>query len=346
VKIAQCVENFVARKRACGYDYYWSALILRRFSTFVGKIDIGLVSEEHINLFLARGDLAHHIWRSYRSLIRRFLAYWFARRQIGRIPEAEQKPNIGTRFFPYVYSKSEIARLLAATSMCQVRRRCTIGSSTLSTILLFLYGTGLRVTEALSLSDSNIDFRKGSIDICPGSLYRHRTIPMGRDVQCVLLRHLRSPERASFGTGKALFLTRNGHPVTYGLLRSTFGRLRRTAGIFRPNCPLPPRLQDLRHTFAVHSIARWSQDGLSYEKMLPMLTAYMGNVRETGLLRYFELTPSRYRAQLACLDVRTRAPDVAIRPANSDQECRKELQNSNGRNSALRVGADLPSEFL
>jgi hypothetical protein len=83
-----------------------------------------------------------------------------------------------------------------------------------------------------------------------------------------------------------------------------------------------------------------------HEKMLPMLTAYMGNVREKGLLRYFELTPSRYRAQLACLDVRTRAPDVAIRPANSDRECRKELQNSNGRNRALRVGADLPSEFL
>ncbi len=33
-------------------------------------------------------------------------------------------------------------------------------------------------------------------------------------------------------------------------------------------------------------------------------------------------------------------------PQNSDRECRKELQNSNGRNRALRVGADLPSEFL
>jgi len=129
---------------------------------------------------------------------------------------------------------------------------------------------------------------------------------MGRDVQRVLLRHLRSPERASFGTGKALFLTRKGPPLTYLMLRPTFGRLRRTAGIFRPNSPLPPRLQDLRHTFAVHSIARWSQAGWSYEKMLPMLTAYMGNVREKGFLRHFELTPSRYRTQLACLDMRTR----------------------------------------
>ena len=305
MKIAQCVENFVARKRVCGYEYDSSARILRRFAAFVGKIDIALVSEEHINLFLTRGHLTHHIWRSYRSLIRRFVAYWFARRQITRIPEAEQKPNIGSRFFPYIYSKAEIARLLAAAPICQVRRRCAIGSSTLSTILLFLYGTGLRVREALSLIDSNIDFRNGSIEICPGSLYRHRTIPIGSDVQRVLLRHLRSTERASFGTGKALFLTRKGHPLTYLILRPTFARLRKAAGISRENSPLPPRLQDLRHAFAVHSITRWSQDGWSYEKMLPMLTAYMGNVREKGFLRYFELTPSRYRPQLACLDVRT-----------------------------------------
>jgi len=104
VKIAQCVENFVARKRVCGYEYDSSARILRRFAAFVGRIDIALVSEENINLFLTRGHLAHHTWRSHRSLIRRFVAYWFARRQITRIPEAEQKPNIGSRFFPYVYS--------------------------------------------------------------------------------------------------------------------------------------------------------------------------------------------------------------------------------------------------
>jgi len=76
-----------------------------------------------------------------------------------------------------------------------------------------------------------------------------------------------------------------------------------------------------------------------------MLTAYMGNVREKGFLRYFELTPSRYRAQLACLDVRTRAPDVAIRPAKQRprvQERAAEFQReeqgaSRGRRSAERV---------
>jgi hypothetical protein len=35
----------------------------------------------------------------------------------------------------------------------------------------------------------------------------------------------------------------------------------------------------------------------------------------------FELTPSRYRAQLACLDVWTTAPELASRPAKSEEEC-------------------------
>jgi hypothetical protein len=74
-------------------------------------------------------------------------------------------------------------------------------------------------------------------------------------------------------------------------------------------CLLACKICDIRLPFT--PITRWSQDGWSDEKMLPMLTAYMGNVREKGCLRYFELTPSRYRAQLACLDVRTRASDVA-----------------------------------
>jgi integrase/recombinase XerD len=40
-----------------------------------------------------------------------------------------------------------------------------------------------------------------------------------------------------------------------------------------------------------------------------------------GFLRYFELTPSRYRAQLACLDVRTTIPDLPILPAKNDRGC-------------------------
>ena len=246
MKIAQCVKVFAERKRICGYDYHSSARILQRFASSVGKIDISLVTEEHINAFLSRGRLSNNLWRSYRSLIRRFLVYWFARRQISRIPEPEQKPVVRSRFFPYVYSRAEIARLLEAAPVCQTRPKCAMGPATLRTIILFLYGTGLRVKEALALTDCNIHFRDRLIEIHPGSLYRHRTIPMGTDVRRLLRRYLRSADRVSFGTGLTLFLTTTGRPVPYFMLMQTFARLRTVVRVSRPNSPLPPRLQDLR----------------------------------------------------------------------------------------------------
>ena len=305
MKIAQCVEAFIERKRVCGYEYEHCGRFLRRFAISVGAVEISEVTAGHINAFLSNGNLTNGVWRRYRSLIRRFFAYWVARGQVTRIPEPEQRPPMKTRFFPFVYSRAEISRLLAAAPSSQANRQCKISSSTLTTIVLFLYGTGMRVKEALAIQAADVDFRRQSVEIFPGSLYRHRTLPIGRDVQRLLHRYLRSTERTKFGLEKALFLTTAGQPVTYNRLRPSFRRLRETAGVFRPNSHLPPRLHDLRHTFAVHSITRWAQAGWSFERMLPMLTSYMGNVREKGFLRYFELTPSRYHAQLDCLDVRT-----------------------------------------
>jgi integrase len=249
---------------------------------------------------LGQGQISHNLWRSYRSLIGRFLAYWFAGRQISRVPEPRQKPAVPTRFFPYVYSRAEISRLLAAAPACQSTSKCEITAVTLRTITLFLYGTGLRVNEALSLTDSNIDFRQRLIDIQPGSLYLHRTIPMGNDVKRLLRAYLRDKKRKS-GNGRPLFPTITGRAISYVLLRPTFARLREIACVSRPSSSLPPRLQDLRHTFAVHSMSRWAKEGWSYERMLPMLTSYMGNVREKGFLRYLELTPLRFRRQLTSL---------------------------------------------
>ena len=108
------------------------------------------------------------------------------------------------------------------------------------------------------------------------------------------------------------------------MLRPTFGRLRRATGIFRPNSSLPPVCRTCGILLPFTPLPGGLKPGWSYEKMLPMLTAYMGNVRDKGFLRYFELTPSRYRAQLACLDVRTTAPDLASRPAKIDEEFRLE----------------------
>jgi integrase/recombinase XerD len=304
LKVAPCVEAFIERKRLCGYEYVSNAKILRRFAKFIGNQNISRLSEGDVNAFLNRGRLSNVIWRSQRSLLRRFFAYWFARRLVTQIPEPEQKPAVSQAFFPHIYSRDEIVRLLEAAPMCQIRRRCTIDAETMRTIILFIYGTGAKIRDVLALTRSNVNLQDRLIELYPGSIYRHRIIPIGTDIQRLLNTHLRRAGGAHDDPGKALFSTKKGQPVPYGILLQTFARLRIVANVSRANSSFRPRIQDLRHTFAVHSITKWDKKGWSFERMLPILAMYMGNVNELASEKYLELTPSSFRPQLDRLNIR------------------------------------------
>ena len=270
--------------------------ILRSFVRFVGKRNMAQLKEEHINAFLRRGRLSNSTWRAYRSLFRRFFAYWYARGVITRVPLPDQKPNVPTEFFPYIYFRDEIARLLEAVPLSQIRRRCIIDCGTLRTLLLFLYGTGIQILDTLALKWSNVDLQKGTIDLYPGSFYHHRTLPLGTDVRRLLQRHI--VKANDHGDDSRLFQTTSGLPIRYSLFYQTFSRLRALARVSRRNSAFQPRLQDLRHTFAVHSITSWNQKRDNIEKLLPVLAAYMGNVNDVAAERYLKLTPSSFWPQL------------------------------------------------
>ena len=68
---------------------------------------------------------------------------------------------------------------------------------------------------------------------------------------------LRGYTGVGLGTGFRHLLTRTG-------IRTPEGRW--------------PRLHDLRHTFAVHALARWYRTGADVHAKLPLLATYMGHV--------------------------------------------------------------------
>jgi hypothetical protein len=66
---------------------------------------------------------------------------------------------------------------------------------------------------------------------------------------------------------------------------------------------------------AAVQITNWIRKRLSFERMLPMLAVYMGNVNEVLSEKYLELTTSSFRPQLDRLRARLRQNEITLTPA-------------------------------
>jgi integrase len=55
-----------------------------------------------------------------------------------------------------------------------------------------------------------------------------------------------------------------------------------------------PRLHDLRHTFAVHTLQQWVKQGEDLTAMLPVLSVFMGHKSMRSTSQYLRLTAEVY----------------------------------------------------
>jgi len=98
------------------------------------------------------------------------------------------------------------------------------------------------------------------------------------------------------------FVGKDGKAINENSLRVAFRKLRRLAGIQRYDGAIyQPRMHDLRATFAVHRLTSWLRQGGGLNRLIPALSAYMGQCGLGSTERYLSLTPERFRGQLVLL---------------------------------------------
>ena len=72
----------------------------------------------------------------------------------------------------------------------------------------------------------------------------------------------------------------------------SFRRLRRAAGICDTDrSRLAPTLHSLRHTFAVHCLTAWYRQGADVQRLLPVLSTYLGHAKLADTQVYLSMTP-------------------------------------------------------
>ena len=292
------IDAYVAKQRSLGMRFESGDVVLRRFCRAIGNRDIGEVTTQALKEFLQGSGPLSATWvLRYRTLSGLY-RFAISRGYATFSPLPTVLPKLPPPQTPYVYSKEELGRLLDATSILRVRNSHDVPAM-YRTLLLLLYGSGMRIGEALRLTLRDVDVVEQVITINDTKFFKTRIVPIGPKLTQELVGHIERLRRLHprLDDKSPFFSTRGIRPWRYDKVLSRFQHVRRAAGI---SCPVgelrPPRLHDIRHTAAVHRVIAWYRSGQDVQRLLPQLAAYLGHVNIRSTQRYLQMTPDLLQA--------------------------------------------------
>jgi integrase/recombinase XerD len=292
MKLQQAVEQYVSHKRSLGMQCQTMGRQLRAFCKASGDVNVDEVGARTAHAFIyGSGPVTSNLHGKF-HVLRGFYRYLLSRGYVTNSPLPVQIPKEPERLIPYIYSRAELHGLLQAAQ--KESHWCKLEPVTLHALLLLLYGAGLRISEALRLTLSDVDLEQRLLTIGETKFYKTRLVPLGADLSQALTIYLAARSKAEHPSPPEAFLlvTRHSLPVSVQLAEDTFKRLCRRVGVRRKDASrFVPRLHDLRHTFAVHRLTACYRDGGDVQRLLPQLATYLGHVDIDSTQRYLTLTP-------------------------------------------------------
>ena len=200
-----------------------------------------IVVLEWLSALMQRGLSARSVARKM-SALRGFYRWALQERLLAEDPTLlVARPKIG-RPLPKSLTESDVDALLAAPDV-----DTTLGLRDRA-MLEVLYASGLRVSELVGLTLSQINLRQGLVRVV-GKGNKERLVPLGEEAQDWLVRYLRDSRPLLLGDegDDIVFPSQRRQPMT----RQTFWhRIRQLAVIAGVQKPLSPHT--LRHAFATH----------------------------------------------------------------------------------------------
>ena len=291
MKLSAVTSHYVAHKQAMGMRFHTEARTLRSFCRTMGDITIADVAADRVHAYLTGAGPVTSFWHRKYEVLRGFYRFAMARGYASSCPLPKIIPK-PPQFVPHIFSHEELQRLLDASVVCE-SPRSKLKPYTCRMLILLLYGAGLRISEALSLTLANVDLPAGILTIRESKFYKTRLVPMSPALTAAVGTYMaQRAEEHSSESDTALFLTRTAIPLARDTAENIFRRLRVRAGVLcHDGGRYQPRLHDLRHAAAVHRLVSWYRQGADVQRLLPQLATYLGHIHIAATQRYLTLTP-------------------------------------------------------
>lgn len=288
------LDNYLAGRRSLGFELSSQERVLRAFSRFAAEAGAEYVTPA---LFLewkaAFGQANDNTWANRLGMVRGFATWLSGHEPRTKIPPDGLIRGKWHRARPFIYSGKQIGELV--TCAARLPSRYGLRGRTCSTLFGLIAATGLRINEALRLNDSDVDLDAKVITIFRSKNGKARYVPIAASTAERLAAY-RVERRRLLGTlDGAFFRNDDGQRLTDCCARYNFAVVSQTMGL-RPQQRFckhghGPRIHDLRHSFAVHTITDWYRKGLDPDREMIRLTTYLGHSKPEHTYWYIEAVP-------------------------------------------------------
>lgn len=287
-------QRYLSIRRRLGADLSTEERILRRFTIFADKDGAEYVDTRLIMRWLESLPAASPGTRGARFRVARQFALWLhgldSRHEV---PPQGLVPAHVQRVHPHIYSDAEILAIVEhAKTLPSVYG---MRGLTCSTLFGLIAVTGLRINEALSLDQGDLDIETGVLRVRFGKLGKERLLPLDRTVVRQLERYGSERDRLLRLRSEAMFVTCDGHRLGDCGARYNFALVCQQIGLRQRQSQKRhgrgPRIHDLRHTFAVRTMLNWYRSGHDVGREMIKLTTWLGHASPANTYWYLEAVP-------------------------------------------------------
>jgi integrase len=309
--------NYLRERRRLGFGLRTTGYAVTSFARYIDGLGHHGPLTVEVMADWARCDHWHSdepaTWARRLKQLRSFARYLQQFEPRTEVPDDSIFGRIGQRLAPHIFSETEIVDLLAAA-------RCLgpapgLRGATYEALFGLIAATGLRVSEAVHLLDSDVDLKLGMLTVRRTKFAKSRQVPFHPSTVEALLRYRRLRNRYVEVTDDTPFFVgtrgkRLGHGLSLRQVDRVFAGLRDQLGWVNRGAHAAPRIHDLRHAFIVRRVMLWHAQGVDVDQAMLALSTYVGHAMVTNTYWYLTGVPQLMAVAAAKFESFLQAPEV------------------------------------
>ena len=273
-------QSFLQQKQFLGYRYKTEELVLKEIVTFLGNREITKeVTEEYARI--NRNRHSNTIARNM-GVLREFCKYIQTQGiDCYQIPE-KIYPQNHKSYTPYIFSHQEIKTIYENLEIALKGYHYSYYQKfSYPLIIKILYQTGMRLGELLSIKKQDYLIEDGCFHLKDTKNDQERLVFLPDTLKQEMNFFIHKFNH-QWNMDSKIF------SISSSTIENYFYKVLKLSNILRKENS--PRVHNLRHTFVVHKIKEYVNEGKDINVMIPILQKHLGHQSLKDLSYYFHLT--------------------------------------------------------